>query len=195
MGKTSNYAIVMAQLVIDGKNYGMHAFITPLRDMLTHQPLSGKLTVRLWWWRNPAVIINAALNCTSVFTGIEIGDINTKFGYENMDNGFLRFNQYRIPRKNMLMKYAKVVENSVHVTNMNWPRGNMHFCCSLRPCSNNMHHTVLLKCHLNLILGDCWRQILQRRCSSNNISFNGADPNAHCARLFQWFSHGSNDCH
>lgn len=77
------------------------------------------------------MIINAALNCTSVFTGIEIGDINTKFGYENMDNGFLRFNQYRIPRKNMLMKYAKVVENSVHVTNMNWPRGNMHFCCSL----------------------------------------------------------------
>lgn len=41
MGKTSNYAIVMAQLIIDGKQLGMHAFMVQLRDMETHQPMPG----------------------------------------------------------------------------------------------------------------------------------------------------------
>lgn len=43
-----------------------------------------------------------------LFLGVELGDINSKFGYENMDNGFLKFTHYRIPRTNMLMKYAQV---------------------------------------------------------------------------------------
>lgn len=40
--------------------------------------------------------------------GITVGDIGPKFGYEEMDNGYLRMNNYRIPRENMLMKYAQV---------------------------------------------------------------------------------------
>ena len=45
----------------------------------------------------------------SVFlTGITIGDIGPKFGYNSIDNGFLKFDCVRIPRKNMLMKYAEV---------------------------------------------------------------------------------------
>lgn len=38
-----------------------------------------------------------------------MGDIGPKFGnggYNTMDNGFLRFNRVRIPRTNLLMKYA-----------------------------------------------------------------------------------------
>ncbi|XP_067949519.1 peroxisomal acyl-coenzyme A oxidase 1-like isoform X2 [Watersipora subatra] len=80
LGKTTNYAVVMAQLVIDGEQHGMHAFICQLRNLDTHQPLAG----------------------------IELGDINRKFGYDNMDNGYLRFNNYRIPRTNMLMRYTQV---------------------------------------------------------------------------------------
>jgi len=41
VGKTSNYAVVMAQLIIDGKNYGLHPFMCQLRDLKTHQPLAG----------------------------------------------------------------------------------------------------------------------------------------------------------
>lgn len=42
------------------------------------------------------------------FSGIEVGDIGPKFGFDEMDNGYLRIHNVRIPRENMLMKYSKV---------------------------------------------------------------------------------------
>jgi len=42
------------------------------------------------------------------FAGITLGDIGPKFGYDSIDNGFLQFSHVRIPRENMLMKYAQV---------------------------------------------------------------------------------------
>lgn len=44
VGKTSNYAVVMAQLIIDDKKYGMHSFMCQLRDLETHEPMSGEYT-------------------------------------------------------------------------------------------------------------------------------------------------------
>lgn len=40
--------------------------------------------------------------------GITVGDIGPKFGYDEMDNGYLKMDNFRIPRENMLMKYAQV---------------------------------------------------------------------------------------
>ena len=40
--------------------------------------------------------------------GITIGDIGPKFGFNTIDNGFLRFDKVRIPRDNMLMKNSQV---------------------------------------------------------------------------------------
>ena len=40
--------------------------------------------------------------------GITVGDIGPKFGYNAVDNGFLRLDSVRIPRENMLMRYSKV---------------------------------------------------------------------------------------
>ncbi len=37
-----------------------------------------------------------------------MGDIGPKLGYFGMDNGFLRLNNVRIPRDQMLMRYSKV---------------------------------------------------------------------------------------
>jgi len=37
-----------------------------------------------------------------------MGDIGLKLGYNTKDNGFLRLDNVRIPRENMLMRYAKV---------------------------------------------------------------------------------------
>ncbi|KAM9818023.1 peroxisomal acyl-coenzyme A oxidase 1 isoform X2 [Syngnathus typhle] len=80
LGKTSNHAIVLAQLYTQGSCHGLHAFIVPIRDMNTHVPLPG----------------------------IVVGDIGPKFGFSEVDNGFLKLDHVRIPRDNMLMKYAKV---------------------------------------------------------------------------------------
>ncbi|KAJ8002052.1 hypothetical protein DPEC_G00175800 [Dallia pectoralis] len=80
LGKTSNHAIVLAQLNTQGKCHGLHAFIVPLRSMNTHMPLPG----------------------------VVVGDIGPKFGFEEVDNGYLKLENVRIPRNNMLMKYAKV---------------------------------------------------------------------------------------
>ncbi|KAM3865087.1 peroxisomal acyl-coenzyme A oxidase 1 [Diretmus argenteus] len=87
LGKTSNYAIVLAQLYTQGKCRGLHAFIVPIRNMSTHEPLPG----------------------------IVVGDIGPKFGFNEVDNGFLQLQDVRIPRDNMLMKYAQVEPDGSYV--------------------------------------------------------------------------------
>ncbi|XP_020014929.2 peroxisomal acyl-coenzyme A oxidase 1 isoform X1 [Castor canadensis] len=91
LGKTSNHAIVLAQLFTQGKCYGLHAFIVPIREIGTHKPLPG----------------------------ITVGDIGPKFGYEEMDNGYLKMDNYRIPRENMLMKHAQVKPDGTYVKPLN----------------------------------------------------------------------------
>lgn len=51
----------MARLFIKGRDYGPHAFVLPIRDMQTHEPLPG----------------------------IDVGDIGPKFGYNGVDNGYV----------------------------------------------------------------------------------------------------------
>ncbi|XP_062284096.1 peroxisomal acyl-coenzyme A oxidase 1 isoform X3 [Scomber scombrus] len=87
LGKTSNHAIILAQLYTQGNCHGLHAFITPIRDMTTHKPLPG----------------------------IVVGDIGPKFGFNEVDNGFLKLENVRIPRENMLMKYAKVEPDGTYL--------------------------------------------------------------------------------
>lgn len=41
VGKTSNHAIVLAQLYTQGQCKGLHAFIVPIRQLGTHEPLPG----------------------------------------------------------------------------------------------------------------------------------------------------------
>lgn len=41
--------------------------------------------------------------------GITVGDIGPKMSYNTTDNGFLAFDNVRIPRKQMLMKHSKVI--------------------------------------------------------------------------------------
>lgn len=47
--------------------------------------------------------------------GITLGDIGPKFGYNGVDNGFLRFEYFRIPRENMLMRFIKVTPEGGYV--------------------------------------------------------------------------------
>uniref|UniRef100_A0A914MNE9 Acyl-coenzyme A oxidase n=1 Tax=Meloidogyne incognita TaxID=6306 RepID=A0A914MNE9_MELIC len=87
LGKSVNYAVVIAQLWTNGKCYGPHPFWVQLRDLETHKSLPG----------------------------ITLGDIGPKLGTPSNDNGFLRFENYRIPRRHMLMKHAKVLPSGEYV--------------------------------------------------------------------------------
>ncbi|XP_078585053.1 peroxisomal acyl-coenzyme A oxidase 1-like [Branchiostoma floridae x Branchiostoma japonicum] len=87
LGKTSNYVVLMAQLYIYGKSYGIHPFMLQIRSLEDHKPLPG----------------------------VTVGDIGPKFGYGVMDNGFLSLNNVRVPRENMLMKYSRVEPDGTYV--------------------------------------------------------------------------------
>ncbi|XP_011505527.1 PREDICTED: probable peroxisomal acyl-coenzyme A oxidase 1 [Ceratosolen solmsi marchali] len=87
LGHTANYAVVVAQLYTNGHCKGIHPFIVQLRDEETHEPLSG----------------------------IKIGEIGTKLGMNATNNGFLGFDNVRIPRENMLMKNSKVLQDGTYV--------------------------------------------------------------------------------
>ncbi|GAC76948.1 oxidase, peroxisomal [Moesziomyces antarcticus] len=89
LGTTATHGVVQAQLIIHGKRYGPHLFFTQLRDMD-----SGKL-----------------------LDGIVAGDIGPKtYGaFGGLDNGWARFNQFKIPRDHMLSKHAKVKKGGEYV--------------------------------------------------------------------------------
>ncbi|CEJ01326.1 Putative Acyl-coenzyme A oxidase [Rhizopus microsporus] len=89
LGVVSTHAVVQAQLVIANKSYGPHLFIVPIRSPIDHKPLPG----------------------------IIVGDIGPKAygGFATMDNGFAIFDHVRIPRDNMLMKFAKVTREGKYV--------------------------------------------------------------------------------
>ncbi|XP_061385814.1 probable peroxisomal acyl-coenzyme A oxidase 1 isoform X2 [Danaus plexippus] len=91
LGHTANYCILIAQLYTKGKCHGIHPFIVQLRDEETHVPLPG----------------------------IKIGDIGAKLGLNEVNNGFLGFDHVRIPRDQMLMKHAQVLEDGTYIKSLN----------------------------------------------------------------------------
>ncbi|XP_061189326.1 peroxisomal acyl-coenzyme A oxidase 1-like [Saccostrea echinata] len=113
LGKTVNHCVVMAQLYTKGKNCGIHMFMVQIRDMDTHVPLPG----------------------------VEVGDIGPKFGFEEIDNGYLRLDNVRIPRENMLMKYSKVLKDGTYV----------------KPPSDKLAYgsMVLLRCSITASTAEC----------------------------------------
>ena len=74
--------MIIAQLIIKGEKYGPHPFLIPIRDLKTHEP----------------------------FPGVDVGDIGPKMGMSTTDNGFIRFNHYRVPLKHMLNKFSRINE-------------------------------------------------------------------------------------
>jgi acyl-CoA oxidase len=75
-------ATVFAKLMIDDVDYGVNAFVVPLRDE------KGK-----------------------TLPGIRIEDCGRKMGLNGVDNGKIWFDQVQIPLENMLDRYASIDEN------------------------------------------------------------------------------------
>ncbi|MGO4770251.1 acyl-CoA dehydrogenase [Flavobacterium sp. W22_SRS_FK3] len=72
-------ATVFAKLIIDDHDYGVNAFVVPLRDT------NG-----------------------NTFNGITIGDCGHKMGLNGVDNGTIIFDNVVIPKENMLDRFASV---------------------------------------------------------------------------------------
>ncbi|CAI2360917.1 unnamed protein product [Moneuplotes crassus] len=85
LGKMANHAVVFAKLIIKGEAYGIHGFLIRIRDSETHSPLKG----------------------------VEIGDIGPKYGYACKDNGYMAFNNIRVPRSAILSRYVSVTKEGM----------------------------------------------------------------------------------
>jgi acyl-CoA oxidase len=77
--QTANMVVVFAQLIFGNINFGVHAFAVPIRD--------------------PS---------KNLFQGITVGDCGKKISLNGMDNGFIIFNNYRVPYSSLLDKYSKI---------------------------------------------------------------------------------------
>jgi acyl-CoA oxidase len=83
---TSSLCVVFAQLYINGKQQGPHAFVVELRDFVTKENRPGIIT----------------------------GDCGKKIGLDGVDNGLIIFNNVRIPRVNMLNRFCDVTEDGTY---------------------------------------------------------------------------------
>jgi acyl-CoA oxidase len=81
-GQDGNIATVFAQLEVNGHNHGIHAFVVPIRDQ-EGKPLPG----------------------------ITIQDNGLKMGLNGVDNGRIWFDRVRVPRVELLNRFANVTED------------------------------------------------------------------------------------
>ncbi|KAG7310801.1 hypothetical protein JYU34_003629 [Plutella xylostella] len=87
LAHTANHCVVVAQLHSKGVNHGVHPFIVQIRDEDTHMPLPG----------------------------VKVGEIGPKLSFSTANNGFLGFDNFRVPRDSMLMKNAQVLKDGTYV--------------------------------------------------------------------------------
>jgi acyl-CoA oxidase len=80
LGVMANYAIVYARCLIGDKDYGPMAFVAQIRSLDTHLPMDG----------------------------VKVGDLGTKLGFNSVDNGWMSFDQYRIPRSGLMSRFIQV---------------------------------------------------------------------------------------
>lgn len=97
-GKCSTHAVVYAQLIMpDGTSHGLHAFVVPIRNTTTLLP----------------------------FSGVIVGDMGEKIGLNGVDNGFVIFQNYRIPRDNLLNKTGDVSPDGQYSSHIKDPQKRM----------------------------------------------------------------------
>jgi len=79
-GNVANMAVIWANLYIDNKSYGVHAYVVPIRDIKTHKLLPGVI----------------------------VGDCGPKTGLNAIDNGFIIFDNYRVSKSSQLNRISGV---------------------------------------------------------------------------------------
>jgi acyl-CoA oxidase len=87
--KDAKMAVVFAQLLTQGKNHGVHAWIVPIRNA------DG-----------------------SPCEGVTIEDDGPKAGLNGVDNGRLTFTHVRVPRDNLLDRYGQVAADGTYTSSI-----------------------------------------------------------------------------
>ena len=85
--QTARVAAVFAQLITEGEGHGVHCFVVPIRD-----------------------------DDGNDLPGVTTSDCHYKGGLPGVDNGRIQFDQVRIPRENLLNKYADVAEDGTYTS-------------------------------------------------------------------------------
>ncbi|GAB9477082.1 Peroxisomal acyl-coenzyme a oxidase [Globisporangium polare] len=99
LARTANFGVVYARLILHGKDLGVHNFMVQLRDLETHEARPG----------------------------VTMGDIGPKIGFNNVDNGYCKFDRVRIPRENMGMLLAIVDREGKYQKNKSVPQQLLYF--------------------------------------------------------------------
>eukprot|EP00128_Syssomonas_multiformis_P005852 Colp12_sorted_trinity150504_noHs@33392 len=81
-----DYGVIFADLIVDGSSKGPHAFIVPIR------------------------------NNHGMYPGVSATDLGEKGGLNGVDNGLINFDHVRIPRENLLNRFADVSKEGVYTT-------------------------------------------------------------------------------
>ncbi|RBY96303.1 acyl-CoA oxidase [Blastococcus sp. TF02-8] len=87
--KDGRMAVVFAQLVTQGKNHGVHAWLVPIRD-----------------------------EQGNALPGVTIGDDGPKAGLIGVDNGRLSFDHVSVPREMLLDRYGQVAEDGTYTSSI-----------------------------------------------------------------------------
>ena len=82
---TARVAAVFAQLITGGEGHGVHCFVVPIRDDEGND-----------------------------LPGVTTSDCQYKGGLPGVDNGRIQFDEVRVPRENLLNKYADVAEDGTY---------------------------------------------------------------------------------
>ncbi len=90
--KDGSMAAVFGQLVVDGKRHGVHTILVPIRDEQGRD-----------------------------LPGVTTGDQGHKGGLLGVDNGTIRFDHVRVPRRMLLNKYGGVNEQGVYESSIEDP--------------------------------------------------------------------------
>ena len=74
----ANKSVIFAQLYLEDKYQGIHIFAVDIRDKKTHLPMAGVI----------------------------LGDCGPKNGKDGIDNGFIQFKNYRVPKDCHLDRFS-----------------------------------------------------------------------------------------
>ncbi|CAB0008474.1 unnamed protein product [Nesidiocoris tenuis] len=161
LGKQCTHALLFAQLEVNGVSHGLHGFVVPIRDPQTLQP----------------------------YLGINVGDLGEKSGLHGIDNGWVMFDNYRIPKENLLNRVGDVNEEGEYETSFTDPQKLLGASLEIlsagrvgivNESSNNLLRAVIIAV----------RYAAQRRqfCDSKGIETPLLEYQTHQYRLFPYLA-------